>query len=93
MPASWINQSLTHSHTFGSGAGYGLLWWLGDSNDLDIFYGLGYAGQLLIVAPEANLIIVANHEFQLMGPAASQQTQAFFEQLLPPILGSIEQSK
>ncbi len=42
------------------GWGYGYQWWRIDRNDVEIWAGLGFGGQYLLIMPEYNLIGVVN---------------------------------
>ncbi|MBI5116183.1 serine hydrolase [Candidatus Poribacteria bacterium] len=57
LPTGWV-EAATTSHVrpkgFGLFAGYGYLWWVDSSG---IYSGVGRGGQLLIVAPEKNMVV------------------------------------
>ena len=67
LPAAWVEQSLqpstsaTHPNEWGDWKNYNYasLWWLGEFNGQDSFMGLGYGGQLVIIFPELDLIVVS----------------------------------
>jgi len=64
IPRHWINKSLqAHSPTnFDWGpikkSQYGFLWWLGKILDYDVFYANGHAGQMILIIPEIDMVIV-----------------------------------
>ena len=66
VPAEWVELTLTpstnaqHPNAWGAlkNYNYAWLWWLGQINDYNLFMGLGYAGQFVMVFPELNLIVV-----------------------------------
>ena len=63
LDAAWVKESLAPSVTVSakSGAKYGYLWWLypyGKDDPRMTFAGSGYGGQLPIVIPEYDIVIV-----------------------------------
>lgn len=96
VPGDWVADSWQFEHDLGSGYGsignlhYNNLWWMGEYKDKEIFFGLGYGGQLLFCVPDHDLIVVTNHEFRLAGNVVSQHSINFIEKVFIPILHHLE---
>jgi CubicO group peptidase (beta-lactamase class C family) len=69
VPSAWIEESTRAHTTFDDGTGYGLMWWVYPRGTLgerayprlallELFAAIGTGGQLLLVAPEAELVFV-----------------------------------
>jgi CubicO group peptidase (beta-lactamase class C family) len=59
----WVNASVARhvNDVNPAGWGYGYQWWRLDRDDhVDVWAGLGYGGQFLVVLPQFNMIGVAN---------------------------------
>ena len=67
VPAEWVEQATTaqvRAGTSGAADGYGYLWWVGSTTeDYDAFLVWGFAGQLIEVVPELDLVVVVSTEF------------------------------
>jgi CubicO group peptidase (beta-lactamase class C family) len=48
-------------------AGYGYQWWRLDRDGIEVWAGLGYGGQYLLVLPEQRIVAVAN-SWNVFGP-------------------------
>jgi CubicO group peptidase (beta-lactamase class C family) len=64
-------------------SGYGYQWWRIDLGGVDIWAGLGYGGQTLLVLPEYDLVGVAN-SWNVFGPERSV-IGAFAEALIESV--------
>lgn len=73
LPAGWVEASVTrHVDDVAPdnpnwNAGYGYQWWRLDRDDLEVWAGLGYGGQYLLVLPEQRIVGVAN-SWNVFGP-------------------------
>ncbi len=69
LPAAWVEES-TRQHAEGwpdrYGA-YGYLWWLPPGRPGGAYMGVGYGGQFLYVAPEAQLVVVVTSTLEGKG--------------------------
>lgn len=94
IPESWINLTLTNTSNFSNlniGAfknyNYGYLWWLGEINNKKVFLAYGYAGQLIVLIPNLNAIIVTTTNNKVNSVKATNQEVTIFnfisEHLLP----------
>ena len=54
IPVAWVDESRKPAPTF---AGYGLHWWI---DSPEVFFARGLFGQLIVVAPGQDLVIVVN---------------------------------
>lgn len=65
----WVDASVA-AHVEGvnpQGWGYGYQWWRLDRGDTEVWAGLGYGGQFLLILPQHDLIGVAN-SWHVFGP-------------------------
>ena len=63
LPEEWVNASVARqvNDVNQAGWGYGYQWWRLDRDDhVDVWAGLGYGGQFLVVMPQFNMIGVVN---------------------------------
>ncbi|MFH1196471.1 MAG: serine hydrolase [bacterium] len=72
IPEEWVETSLTKtwikdSHQWGvlTDYNYGYLWWIGKINSYEMFWALGYGGQMVITFPDLNLIIVTTADYNV----------------------------
>lgn len=63
VPAGWVWESTSpHVVTENAvpfGPEYGYLWWIGHGQGRDFYFANGYAGQIVLVAPDLDLVVVA----------------------------------
>ncbi len=82
----WVRSSTTAQVTVGEddfgagGTGYGYLWWAGTADAERAYFAAGYGGQLLVVVPARDLVVVIATEFDLASPSYQDISPA---QLLP----------
>ncbi|MBX2873913.1 MAG: beta-lactamase family protein [Saprospiraceae bacterium] len=58
--------------------GYGYGWWVGEPNGVKAFLARGYAGQIIAVFPEKDLVVAITHNWRVeVNTAIAQQKQAF----------------
>jgi CubicO group peptidase (beta-lactamase class C family) len=69
LPPGWVRDSLHRWSSAGGGLSYGYLWWLADGkiqfkNEVGpgSFSGRGTGGQILLVAPTLDLVVVQLHD-------------------------------
>ncbi|NNG17935.1 MAG: hypothetical protein HKM89_15775, partial [Gemmatimonadales bacterium] len=67
-----------------AGWGYGYQWWRPDRGDTEIWAGLGFGGQLLLVLPEHDVIGVVN-SWKIFGKQRPSVLSAFLEALLESV--------
>ena len=73
LPEGWVEASVArHVDDVAPAnpnwnAGYGYQWWRLDRDGVDVWAGLGYGGQYLLVLPEQNIVAVAN-SWNVFGP-------------------------
>jgi CubicO group peptidase (beta-lactamase class C family) len=62
VPEGWVTASTARQAETGNrpGWGYGYQWWRIDRGDTEIWAGLGFGGQFLVVMPEHELVGVIN---------------------------------
>lgn len=92
IPQEWIDASwhfkIDLASTYGpiENVHYNNLWWMGEYAEKQVFFGLGYGGQLLLCVPDHDLIVVCNHEFQLPGNVVAGHSQEFLNKVFKPIM-------
>jgi CubicO group peptidase (beta-lactamase class C family) len=97
VPADWVELTLApstnnqHPNEWGAlkNYNYAWLWWLGQINEHDLFMGLGYAGQYVIVFPKLNLIIVATAHQDVNPDTANSQELTVLDIIADYIIPSI----
>lgn len=72
VPANWVNFSLARTWEKDSKEwgvlrdyNYGHLWWLGKINGYEMFWALGYGGQMVLTFPDLNLIVVTTAGYDI----------------------------
>jgi CubicO group peptidase (beta-lactamase class C family) len=72
IPANWVYSSLTGTWEKNSAEwgvlrdyNYGHLWWLGKINGYEMFWALGFGGQMVVTFPELDLIVVTTAFYDL----------------------------
>lgn len=91
LPVAWLSTSVKPHTDFGNGRGYGYMWWTYEPGSLEsypvannqrLYVGKGTGGQLLLIAPELDLVFVhrsdTDHERHVRGGAVWR----LFEKLL-----------
>lgn len=68
ISSEWIRESTSTISDFGNGDGYGYMWWVHEpgsigasfpaTNQYQLFLGRGTGGQVVLVIPEAEIVIV-----------------------------------
>ena len=97
VPVDWVELTLSPSTNFNHpnewGAyknyNYAYLWWLGQINEYDIFMAYGYGGQLVIVFPGLELIVVSTANDQVDPDTSTVQEWAIFDIVSKYILPSV----
>ena len=84
----WIGTSVArHADPVNqAGWGYGYQWWRLDRDDTEVWAGLGFGGQFLLVMPEHNLIGVVN-SWNLFGRPDQSPLRGLMEAMLGAIDG------
>jgi CubicO group peptidase (beta-lactamase class C family) len=62
LPEEWTRQAVSRVVELGPPAnrGYGYQWWRPDLEGLDVWAGMGFGGQFLVVIPALDVVAVAN---------------------------------
>ena len=83
LPEGWAERStaLQVEDVSTSGRGYGYQWWRLDRDGVDVWAGLGFGGQHLLVLPEYDLIGVVN-SWNLFGNPQSSILGPFINALI-----------
>jgi CubicO group peptidase (beta-lactamase class C family) len=72
VPADWVDASLARTWLKDSKEwgvlkeyNYGHLWWLGKINGIEMFWALGYGGQMVLTFPDLDLIVVTTAGYDI----------------------------
>jgi CubicO group peptidase (beta-lactamase class C family) len=80
VPPDWVADSLTAQVSIDA-RGYGYLWWTRQRAGHRLWYAAGYGGQLIILVPDAQAVIVVNANYT-RDSAETGQRQNIVWQLL-----------
>jgi len=86
LPDWWVNESTVGQiEVPGSTSGYSNQWWISNTLDHPLIFGLGYGGQALMLVPELDLIVVAFQEHLVNTSRSQQQWNTFLNEIFLPI--------
>jgi CubicO group peptidase (beta-lactamase class C family) len=91
VPAAWVEESLgarlIWDGTWGDLdlVGYGYLWYRAEWQGLTVSFAFGYAGQLIMLVPDLELVIVTTAGF----PTTVEQGEAQGDRILEIVTGSV----
>jgi CubicO group peptidase (beta-lactamase class C family) len=99
VPTQWIEESLqsfedssVYLPVFNQ-VGYGYLWYVTQIEHLNVYFALGYGGQLMLIAPEVNMVIVATANDDVVRYDSERHTNYILEyvtyHLLYPIIDTL----
>lgn len=71
------------------GLSIGNTWWTREFNGIKTHYADGYGGQMLMIVPEYDIIIVMNREWNVSENQNSEAFNEFFQIVLPGVLESV----
>lgn len=74
---------------FRQGQGYGLGWWLGEDKGVKGFMAQGFAGQVIAVAPQFDLVFAITHNGHVGGEQLRQQATMAYSTITRQILEAI----
>ncbi len=86
VPEGWVEASTARRAEVGNGAnwGYGYQWWRIDTNGTEIWAGLGFGGQFLVVMPQHRIVGVIN-SWNVFGGRPRSVRGAFVTALLESV--------
>ena len=88
VPEEWVREStstqVANEEQAIYGYPYGYLWWLPSTDDHPGFAALGWAGQLIQVIPDLNLVVAVS---TTNGPAGYSDPSALVDLIVPIIAG------
>lgn len=86
VSADWVAEATrSHVEASGAGEGYGYLWWVDEADGSPSYRAWGYAGQMVEVVPERDLVVVVASEVDLLGPT-SRLTPDLFDYLVDEVV-------
>jgi CubicO group peptidase (beta-lactamase class C family) len=73
IPEKWVAQSKQSNSLIGLGytwgdisyQSYGFLWWLDLGKSYDVFYALGWGGQIIYCVPNYNIVVVTTSKWRV----------------------------
>ena len=88
VPEEWVREATARrvDRVNSAGFGYGYQWWRLDRDGVDVWGGLGFGGQYLVVIPEYDLVGVVN-SWNLFGGRVRGILGPFLEALLASASG------
>ncbi|HMG90002.1 MAG TPA: serine hydrolase [Chryseolinea sp.] len=73
----------------GANISVGNTWWTREFNGFTVRYADGYGGQMLMVIPEHNIILVMNRNYEVSEAESAEAFNSFFNVVLPAVLESV----
>jgi CubicO group peptidase (beta-lactamase class C family) len=96
VPSGWITQSFDNPLSLDDvegdhlpGLSIGHTWWTREIEGVTIHYGDGYGGQILMLIPEHNIVVVMNRLYDVDAAKNNAAFSEYFDQILPAILNSV----
>jgi hypothetical protein len=99
VPAEWIERSWTAHTDLGEGQGYGYMWWIygPGSNpshpELTAYAARGTGGQLIVVVPELDLVVVHRGDTDFSRPLRSGAVWGLVRAIIDAIDGEAKLSR
>ncbi|MDX1406949.1 MAG: serine hydrolase domain-containing protein, partial [Saprospiraceae bacterium] len=91
VPSDWVERSsVAQIEVPTSNSGYSLQWWISESTGTRIFFGLGFGGQVLMVIPAKDIVIVALQEHLVSFSQSNTQWQNFATRIFGPVFRSVD---
>lgn len=92
----WIDQCFNQAISLDiidgdhlQGISIGQTWWTRDVAGERIHYGDGYGGQILLLVPEHEIVIVMNRAYKVDAGRNNAAFESFFTQVFPAVLDSV----
>lgn len=74
VSSAWVDAATaTRVDTFSTLSGYGYQWWTEEEGAESMFLAVGYGGNLVVVVPDRELVVVVASEFDETDPLANAQ--------------------
>jgi CubicO group peptidase (beta-lactamase class C family) len=73
----------------GANISIGNTWWTREFNGVTVRYADGYGGQMLMIIPEHNIVIVMNRNYDVSASENQEAFNEFFDTILPGVLDSV----
>ncbi len=89
VPREWVATSTRPLMTVGGDMSYGYQWWVVEDGPITAWMALGYAGQMLLVLPDVDAVVVSNCQWRGLGRSPAEQSsevQRFVQRELGPLL-------
>ncbi|MGW9686717.1 serine hydrolase domain-containing protein [Flagellimonas sp. 2504JD1-5] len=91
IPEEWVNLSSTAQIDIPqSTTKYSLQWYVADNLDRKVYFGQGFGGQVLMLIPEENMMIVAVQEYLVTFSQNNEQWNNFLNKVFPLIYQAIQ---
>lgn len=92
VPAEWVQNSSRSHVTAGDGpagtiVGYGYLWWVHSPGEHPAYAAMGYAGQLIEVVPDLQLVVAVSCKDAPASFDATDFAQMIDRQIIPVLTG------
>jgi CubicO group peptidase (beta-lactamase class C family) len=90
IPESWVTASWTGHSPQDPGEEYGYLWWMREHEQHQFWFASGYGGQLIVMVPDEEIVIVINADYSTDPNETGQRTANTWNLLRQYLLGSIQ---
>jgi CubicO group peptidase (beta-lactamase class C family) len=90
IPESWVTASWTGYSPQDPGEEYGYLWWMREQEGHQFWFASGYGGQLIVMVPDEEIVIVINADYSPDPNETGQRTANTWNLLRQYLLGSIQ---
>jgi len=97
VPSEWVGQCFDNplsldgipgDHILGLSIGH--TWWTREIEGVSVHFADGYGGQMLMLIPEHNIVIVMNRLYDVDGAKNNEAFNSFFTHILPSVLESVQ---
>jgi len=97
VPSEWIGQCFNNTLSLDGiqgdhipGISIGHTWWTREIEGVTLHFADGYGGQMLMLIPEHDVVIVMNRLYQVDATKNNEAFNSFFNQILPAVLESVQ---
>ena len=97
VPPGWISLCFDKALSFdgidgnhGANISIGNTWWTREFNGVTLYFADGYGGQMLMIIPDHNIVLVMNRKYDVDVAANAAAFEEFFDVVLPGVLDSLQ---
>jgi CubicO group peptidase (beta-lactamase class C family) len=86
----WVRTSteahISTNNPIPYGTDYGYQWWLGNANNHDFYFAMGFGGQFIVNVPDLRLVVVATCEWRYPAEVANAHWYAIIRLILDNVV-------